>query len=169
MGWLGGLLDRVLLLAGVIAGGCIPGFIVQYQQRLGGRLDQVVRDLAPFQEIANRMHGGSLDALIKYHLASTDSTFHAEGAAIQAMVDSAAKLRAAAQALNTDLWHQIAYLMRDGDPELVRATWSAFTPVFSLTPDSIMLALAVGVSLWLLFVLVWYSGVVGVRRLRGDW
>jgi hypothetical protein len=169
MGWLGGLLDRMLLLAGVIAGGCVPGFIVQYQQRLGGRLDQVLRDLAPFQEIANRMHGGSLDALIRHHLASTDATFYAEGAAIRAMAETAEGLRAAAQALNTDLWHQIAFLLREGDPELVRATWSSFTPVFSLTPDSITLALALGLSLWLLFVLVWYSGMAGVRRLRGDW
>ena len=36
-----GLLDRLVLLAGTVAGGCVPGFIQQYRQRVGGRLDQV--------------------------------------------------------------------------------------------------------------------------------
>jgi hypothetical protein len=54
------ILDRIVLLAAVVAAGCIPSFIVQYRQRAGGRLDQVLADLAPFQEIADRNHGGSL-------------------------------------------------------------------------------------------------------------
>ena len=169
MGLLGGLLDRLLLLAGVIAGGCIPSFIVQYRQRLGGRLDQVTRDLAPFQEIANRLHGGNLDALVKHHLASPDTTFYAEGAAIQKMIDAARSLRAAAEALNADVWHQLAYLLRDGDPDLAQATWSAYAPAFVLTADSIALALLVGMSLWALFVACWYGAMVGVKKLRYAW
>ena len=83
-----GLLDRAVLVAGTVAGGCVPGFIIQYRQRVEGRLDQVDQDLAPFRAIAERFHGGSLDALIKHQLVSPDSTFRADGAAIQTMVDS---------------------------------------------------------------------------------
>ena len=93
MKFLGGLLDRLVLLVAVVAAGCVPSFIVQYRQRLGGRLDQVLADLAPFQAIADRNHGGSLDELIRYHLQSSDATFHQEGAALQAMVQAAARLR----------------------------------------------------------------------------
>ena len=83
------LLDRIVLLAAVVAAGCVPSFIVQYRQRAGGRLDQVLADLAPFQAIADRNHGGSLAELIHYHLQSTDATFHQEGAALQSMVETA--------------------------------------------------------------------------------
>src|ERR1700676_5521217 len=112
------ILDRMVLLVAVVAAGCIPSFIVQYRQRLGGRLDQVLADLAPFQAIADRNHGGSLDQLIRYHLQSSDATFHQEGAALQAMVQAAAQLRSMLSALDTDVLHQSAYLLLHYDMTL---------------------------------------------------
>src|SRR5580658_1652890 len=106
-----GILDRLVLLAAVLLAACIPSFIVQYRQRLGGRLEQVRADLAPFQAIADHNFGGSLSKLIDYHLASQDATFHQEGTAVQAMVDAATRLSAALQALNTDIVHQCLYLV----------------------------------------------------------
>lgn len=156
MRWLGGLLDRVVLLAAVLAAACIPSFIVQYRQRLGGRLDQLRADLAPFQAIANRTFGGSLSRLIQYHLASRDPTFHQEGAALQAMIDTAARLHSALLALQTDLPHQCWYLARHLDWGLARATWGAYQPGFTLTAQSILFALALGVVIWLLFLGLWH-------------
>ena len=49
-----GLVDRVLLICAVVAGGLVPGFISQYRQRLGGMLDQARLDLAPWQRIADQ-------------------------------------------------------------------------------------------------------------------
>ena len=45
MRFIRGLIDRLLLLATAIMGGLVPGFISQYRQRLGGRLDQAGIDL----------------------------------------------------------------------------------------------------------------------------
>ena len=58
-----GLIDRLLLLATVITGGLVPGFITQYVQRLGGRLDQALLDLAPWQHIADQYFHGDLAQL----------------------------------------------------------------------------------------------------------
>jgi hypothetical protein len=151
------LLDRIVLLAAVVAAGCIPSFIVQYRQRLGGRLDQVLADLSPFQQIANRNHGGSLTELIRYHLASTDATFHQEGAALQSMVQSSERLRAMLAGLDTDLVHQCAYLLLHHDGELLRATWGGYQPGFTLDLQSVLFALAVGVVLWALFLGLWHA------------
>jgi len=156
MDFVRGILDRIVLVAGIVAAGCIPSFIAQYRQRVGGRLDQVIQDLAPFQEIANQFHHGSLQELILHHLASPDSTFHNEGAAIQAMVNSAEQLRRALEALNTDLFHQLVYLIAKIDPLIARATWEAFLPSFNLTVESIIFAFIVGVIVWLAFFAVWY-------------
>ena len=152
---LGGLLDRVVLVAGTVAGGCLPGFAVQYRQRVGGRLDQVAIDLQPFREIADRFHGGSLDALIQHHLRSADNTFHAEGQAIQAMVDSETRLRAMFEALQGSVFDQLVYLAAHGDRGIARATWDSFVPAFNLEASSIVVAVTVGVALWLLFIGLW--------------
>src|ERR1700683_3311931 len=123
-----GLLDRLFLIGAVVAGGLVPGFISQYRQRLGGRLDQARLDLAPWQKLADQYQHGDLNALIGYHLKSTDATFHAEGAVIQALVHSVDQLQAAAAALHTGLFGQIAYLALHADPGLARATWSDWVP-----------------------------------------
>ncbi|MCG6933065.1 MAG: DUF2937 family protein [Gallionella sp.] len=150
-----GILDRIILVAGVVAAGCIPSFIAQYRQRVGGQLNQVLQDLAPFQAVANQFHHGSLQELINYHLASADQTFHDEGTALQAMVDSAEHLRQALAALNTDLFHQLIYLASKADPLIARATWDIFAPAFNLTPQSVVFAMVVGVIVWLVFLAVW--------------
>lgn len=151
-----GILDRIVLVASIVAAGCIPSFIVQYRQRVGGMLEQVLQDLAPFQAIANQLHHGSLKALVQHHLESTDLTFYNEGAAIQAMVESAEKLRKIFQVLDTDLYHQLSYLVVKTDPLIARATWDAFKPSFGLTVESVVLASVVGVLVWLAFLAVWY-------------
>ncbi len=167
MKFLGGLLDRIVLLVAVVAAGCVPGFIVQYRQRLGGRLDQVLADLAPFQAIADRNHGGSLDELIRYHLQSSDATFHQEGAALQAMVQAAARLRSMLAALDTDVLHQSAYLLFHHDTTVLRATWGVYQPGIALDLQSVVFALAVGVALWMLFIALWH-GVAQLVRVARD-
>ena len=158
-----GILDRLVLLAAVLSAACIPSFITQYRQRLGGRLDQVRSDLAPFQAIANHDFGGSLAKLIDYHLASQDATFHREGTALQSMVDAAARLRGALQALNADLVHQCLYLLRHPNYDLLRSTWSAYQPGFTLTVQGVLFALVLGAILWLLFLGCWHGTVVVAR------
>jgi hypothetical protein len=164
MALLRGLLDRAVLVAGIVAGGTVPSFLAQYRQRVGGALGQVLKDLAPFQQIADRLHGGSLARLIEHHLASTDATFHAEGAAIQAMVDSAASLRAASAALDTDAFHQLAWLLPHADHAMVQATWAAFRPSFGLSADSLLMAGAVGLSAWLVFMAAWWLAASATSR-----
>ncbi|HEY1725189.1 MAG TPA: DUF2937 family protein [Steroidobacteraceae bacterium] len=161
------ILDRIVLLAAVLAAGCIPSFIVQYRQRTGGRLDQVLADLAPFQEIANRSHNGSLTDLIHYHLQSGDATFHQEGSALQSMVDSAARLRAMLAGLDTDLVHQCSYLLGHYDSGLVRATWGSYQPGFTLDLQSVVFALALGVLVWAVFLGLWH-GIAALARLGAD-
>jgi len=166
MGILRGLLDRLVLLAAVVLASCVPSFIAQYRQRLGGRLDQVRSDLAPFQTIADHNFGGNLQKLIDYHLASQDSTFHQEGVAIQSMVDAVARLQDALQGLNADLIHQCLYLVGNSDYGLMQSTWGVYQPAFTLTLDGILFALALGVIVWLLFLGVWHGTTAAVRGSR---
>ena len=169
MRFLRGLIDRLLLLATAIVGGLVPGFISQYRQRLGGRLDQALADLAPWQHLADEYHHGKLAELIQYHLASSDPTFHAEGAIIQSLVQTVGRLQAACDALHTTLLRQLAYLSTHTDPELARATFHDWVPTFALSVEGLVFALAFALTLWLSFhALWWLVGVSVQRRSKGQ-
>jgi hypothetical protein len=167
MGLIRGALDRLVLVAAILTGGCVPGFMGQYRQRVGGRLDQVMRDLIPFEQIAQRDFGGSLEALIQHHRDSVDQAFQQEAAAIQQMVDAAARLREAAAGLDTNVYGQFAWLVRHADPDIFHATWSAWRPSFDVSPDSLTFAVVAGLALWVLFLLIWSGAAASMRRLRG--
>ncbi len=152
MSLLRGLLDRLSLVVLIVAAGATPSFVSQYQQQIGGRLEQVRADLAPFQSIADQRHDGSLQRLVEHHLASSDATFRDEGAAINAMVVEEQRLSAAAGALETDLARQMVFLARNADGDVVASTWSLFEPSFSLTAQGLVFALALGGGAWLLLM-----------------
>lgn len=164
MGMIRGLLDRLVLIGGVLVGGCVPGFITQYHQRVGGRLDQVQIDLAPFKNIARQFHGGDIHALVDHYLASPDKSFHATGEAVQAMINSLTRLQGMMDALSGSVWHQIGYLARNFDREIGAATWQNFLPSFNLDPASLVVAAAFGVACWLLFLGIW-SGIASLGYL----
>ena len=168
MRFLRGLVDRLVLLAAAITGGLVPGFISQYRQRLGGRLDQALADLAPWQRLANLYHHGHLAELIQYHLRSDDPTFHAEGAIIQSLAQSVARLQIAVDALHTSLFRQIAYLSTHTDPELARATFRDWVPTFALSVEGIVFALAFALALWLVFHALWHLVAFSIRRGRAQ-
>jgi hypothetical protein len=153
-----GLLDRLLLICAVVGGGLVPGFIVQYRQRLGGRLDQARLDLATWQHLADQYYQGDLERLIRYHLDSTDPTFHAEGAIIRSLLTTVQQLQSAVDALQGSLFHQAAYLTLHADPGLLRATLHDWVPTFALSPDGIVFALVLAAVVWLVFQALWHTG-----------
>lgn len=158
-----GLLDRLVLVVAIVVGGLVPGFIAQYRQRLGGRLDQARLDLAGWQKIADQLFQGDLNRLIRYHAASRDAAFHSEALAIQQSVESVQRLEQAAAALHGNLLQQAAYLALHLDGSLARATLSDWTPTFALSLDGLAFALVFALVVWLLFQALWW---LGARVLR---
>ena len=167
MRYLRGLLDRMLLVCAAVAGGLVPGFIAQYRQRLGGRLDQVRLDLEAWQKVADQFYHGDLERLIEYHLGSTDPTFHAEGGVIRALIATVHQLQGAVDALHGSLFRQFAYLALHTDPGLARATLTDWVPTLTLSAEGLVFALAFALGIWLLFHLLWWLVARGGQRLIG--
>lgn len=155
MGILRGLLDRLILVCAVAAGGLVPGFISQYRQRLGGRLDQAQLDLAAWQRIADQSFHGDLASLIRHHLSSTDPAFHAEGAVIRSLIATVRQLQDALNALHGSVFHQALYLAMHMDMGLARATLGEWVPTFSLSVDGLAFAGLFALAVWLLFHASW--------------
>ena len=151
-----GLFERLWLLTCVLGAGCLPGFILQYRQRLLGRLDQVTFDLAPWRAIAARHHNGSLDALIAHHRASADPTFVDEAQAIEMMLQSETSLRESINAIQGNLFEQTYGWITHVEWADAQAVWTLYQPTFPLDADGLVFAMSFGVLLWLLPVsLVW--------------
>jgi hypothetical protein len=150
-----GLLDRLLLVCAFVAGGLVPGYIAQYRQRLGGRLDQARLDLAPWQHLADQYYQGDIERLIRYHLESSDPKFHAEGAIIRALVTTVQQLQTAVDALHGSLFRQAAYLALHADHGVASATLHDFVPTFALSGEGIVFALVFALLVWLLFHALW--------------
>ncbi len=162
-----GLLDRVVLVSAAVGGGLVPGFIAQYRQRLGGRLDQAKLDLEPWQKLAEQFYHGDIGKLIQYHLSSTDPTFHSEGAVIRSLVASVHQLQAAVDALHGSLASQAAYLALHADPALARATLGDWVPTFALSGEGLVFALLFALLVWLAFHALWWLLGRGGRLLFG--
>jgi hypothetical protein len=170
MSFLRGLFDRLFLVGAVVSGGLVPGFIAQYRQRLGGRLDQARLDLEPWQRIADRFYQGDIEKLIQYHQSSNDPTFHSEGDVIRALVASVHQLQSAVDALHTNLFQQVGYLALHADVGLARATFNDWVPTFALSAEGVLFAVLFAVVVWLLFHALWRLLALGgghlVTRMR---
>jgi TRAP-type C4-dicarboxylate transport system permease small subunit len=81
------------------------------------------------------------------------------------MVDAEASLRAMMEALQGSVLHQLAWLIAHYDRGIVRATWQSWIPSINLEMSSIVVALAIGVTLWLLFLALWHGSQWLVRYL----
>jgi len=160
-----GLLDRALLVCAVVLGGLVPGFIAQYRQRLGGRLDQARLDLEPWQKLADQFYHGDINQLIDYHLTSSDPKFYAEGGVIRALVNTVHQLQGAVDALHGSLYQQVAYLTLHGDAGLARATFADWVPTFALSSEGIVFALLFAVAVWLVFHALWWLLTLGRQRM----
>ena len=153
-----------IFVIGFFTGGLFPSFSTQYHLRLQAQYDQVTIDLAPFQEIANQYHGGSLDALVQHHLNSTDPTFHAEGEAIQLMINSQVRLAESKAAAKAPYLDQALYFYRHADNKVAQTTLDSFTPTLVTTENAITFALTVGTITLLLFWAGWALLAIAFRQ-----
>ena len=167
MNWLRGVADRLVLLACVLVGGAVPGYLLQYRQHIAGRMAQARADLQPFVELAVRYHEGSLEKLIAHHKNSSDPTFQAEGEAIRAIADSVNLYSADLAALGGNAFADLWYLSGRADQDALAKTWDQFEPAFVYTPDGLLVAAIVGALVWGLFRGCWGMSRRIVRRSRG--
>lgn len=121
-----GLLSRLFLLlsasGALLLGIQLPGFVDQYEKRVDAHFLEVSSNLKPFQDIADRFHGGSMKALIEKHEQSTDPTFHAEGAAIRKMHDRLLRFQNEKFQLQASLPNQLLWIATQADRELLDET-----------------------------------------------
>jgi hypothetical protein len=159
-----GIIYIIVFATGFFAGGLFPSFSTQYHQRLQAQYDQVNMDLAPFQQIADRFHGGELEALVQHHLQSSDPTFYAEGEAIQMMINSQTRLAESKAAAEAPYIDQLSYFYTHMDEGVAQATLESFTPSLITSEHAMTFSLTTATVAILILWAVWNLVALAFRR-----
>ncbi len=128
----------VIACVALLAGIQLPNLVDQYQKRIDAHLREVTANLKPYQEIANKFTGGSLDQLIELHRRSSEKAFQDEGVAIAEMIKRKLRFESDLAMLQASLPVQVVRILMKGDRELIDETLAQYTYSVPLTQDALL-------------------------------
>lgn len=166
------ILYRYLLIiiacAALLAGIQIPNLVDQYEKRIDAHLREVTINLKPFQDIADKYFGGSLEKLVELHHKSEVKAFQDEGNAIAEMAKRKARFEADLAAMQASLPMKVFNIAFGGDQELMNETMAQYTYAVPLNQDAIVAGAAVAAVILLLtellLALIRYVAGLAFRR-----
>jgi hypothetical protein len=135
-------------LLGAVTASQAPEFAQQYRQRLGGAIDELHRIVERFDADA-QANGESRESAIARLRTNADDLASRQGAAMQGHVERLARLEAQRQAIaETGPFSQLGLILRDGDTDLVAATFQDFKPAMPVTEEGFLSAAGGFVLAW---------------------
>lgn len=153
-----GLIARTLILSGAVAGGLassqLPEFSQQYQQRLGGAIDELRAVVADFDADAAR-NGLQRDEAIVIYRQSAEEFLRDRG---QSMSQTLSRFESLiAQRERFARWPDMAEplaIARQNDATLLAGTWDDFRPAVPVTVAGGLYAAGGGLLGWGLIALL---------------
>lgn len=155
------LVDRILCVSGAVLFSQFPEFVQQYQQRLGGHLDEARRQLDQFRAAAAQT-GATLDQLVANANANTNPSVARLGGVIVETQSRVQTLSADQQAIqDASVWSRPFVFFHHMDPQIAKATFAIYRPAVPTTLEGLLYA-AVGIVI----ILSVYHGCIRypVRR-----
>jgi hypothetical protein len=154
-----GIRDILLIgfaLAGLLAASQIPGYVQEYEQRLGGARDEATRLLAEFSAIAKKS-GKNLSSYTAALVENENQTVSATGREILALSERETKIALHAREMAASSRFMKPVLMvKSGDREIIGATWKTYRHTLTLDPEFGAIGLGVG---WFVYIIL--SAVIG--------
>ncbi|MGP9820891.1 DUF2937 family protein [Salinarimonas sp. NSM] len=147
-------------LVGALAGSQGPEFAQQYEQRLGGAVDELATVVARFDEGA-REAGLDREGALGRLEANPDDLVRRQGADAREAAARLAALEAhAARFAASDGLSQVLLVLREGDPRIAAAAYRAYEPAVPVTTEG---AIAGGLGFAMLWLLTFGAGK-GMKR-----
>jgi len=110
---------RLLVFAGsLLAGLQVPSYLDQYEKRVDAHLLEVTSNLSGFQDTANQMFSGDMDALIAYYQSSNDRVFELDADSIRNIYNRYLSLSQEQYAVNAPWYDSAFHMLFRADPEL---------------------------------------------------
>lgn len=160
-------LRLALFAVGLLAGVQVPGFVDQYAKRVSAHYIEVSKNFAGFQLTADQYFGGSIDALIAHHEASTDSVFKDEAKPIRAIYARLQSLTLELEAMKRSMLSRIAHVAFQPDKQILNETMAAYSYTVPLNQQAILCGVTAGLLLALAIESLLIGLLQGARALLG--
>jgi hypothetical protein len=148
-------------LAGLLAASQIPGFVQEYEQRLGGARDEITRLLAEFSAIGEKS-GKDLASYAALLVENNDPSISATGREIVALSEREISIAGHVEVLAaSSRFMKPVVLARDGDLEVIGATWKTYHYTLTLDPEFGAIGLGVG---WFIYIIL--AAIIGAMMPR---
>lgn len=164
------LIDKIIFAIAVILGLQIPNFIGQYQQRLGGHLDEAVRNLKGFESISEDTVGTTdLNELVT-HYQQGDSDVQLIAEKLTDDMARTEQLGKLVENLQTaGIFGRLKHLVVDLEGPIARATLQDYQAGLPITPEALIYALVFGIIAtlifnWLLYLIGSITNTFGDKR-----
>jgi hypothetical protein len=142
---------RLVFAAGILFGVQVPNFIDQYTQRISAHHLEATENFSGFQAIADKFHGGSVEALIEGHEGSNDPVFRSEAKPIKEIYSRIQAFSSELNALDTDLFNKIIHVAFKSDSAVFKEAISEYSATVPLSTDAIICGLGLGLGSALVF------------------
>lgn len=145
------LINGIVSVLGAALASQFPAFYQQYQQRLGGSLDQAKVAVGRVEDVAQSL-GMTVDKMVEQFMLSRDVAYQSLGAInIQALEDFERLENASAalsEAVGADKFFKF---MAHFDPVVAEGAWGTFEPAVPLTTEALIYA-GIGMLSGILFL-----------------
>lgn len=132
------VLDRLFLVLGALLGSQIPSWMQQYNQRLGGHVNEL-------QSLTEKLNGMAIalgktpEEYLRKLLTSSDADIVKQGEFIQSIYERSEQLSYAwKRLLDSPVWEKPFILIKTIDYDVASSTLASFQPSLSLTLEGIV-------------------------------
>ncbi len=147
------LINGIVSVLGAAITSQFPAFFQQYQQRLGGSLDQAKVAVGRVEQVAQAL-GMTVDNMVERFMLSRDEAYQSLGAInIQALQDLARLEKADAALAEATGADKFLQFINHLDPVVVEGAWRAFEPAVPLTTEALVYA-GIGMLSGILFLAI---------------
>jgi hypothetical protein len=157
---LGGLLDRLFVVAGAFLGSQVPAFMDQYMQRLAGHVEELNYMIQEMARLASQ-NSKTLDQYIQKFLDSTDPDFMTQGNFMQSVELRLESFSASlAHLRDSSIWSKFYVFLTEVKCSVFKSTLHSFRPSLSLSIEGLcytFIGIVFGyLSYWVLLKLMQY-------------
>ena len=165
------VVDRVAALLGALGFSQFPAFINNYLQRLGGHVDEAMRNVETWQAVADKTTNGNLTQLVNsYHSSDVPAVIEAGNKAQSDILRLDSLQSALASITDASPWERPFVFFRHVDADIADQTFHAYVPNIPTNVEGLIYAgigLLLGMALYGTFKLtVKKSGGMVVRTIR---
>ncbi len=136
------LADRILTIAGALTFAQFPAFIVQYQQRLGGHVDELTSIVKAYKTAAAGS-GKTLEQYISVHIQSSAADFSSTGKIMAASVERYNDLSQTLTGIKeAEGFMKFTAFIKNYDMAIFKETASDFVPALNFSIDTLYYSIA---------------------------